>query len=497
MTDQLLSDESTPPSGPLSASDSASSSQVALLQSKRDAVGLSVRLRAPKSSSQTAANTAPTLDGLPEELLHNVLRFVQSQRDFLSLCRTSSRYNRAASPRLYSSFKHELYQQPERLHSFLRNIVRRPDLADCVSHVTLTHQQRGKSFYDLRTWREWAIKSYKPELSEEDVELFQEGARELQLQLHDALEIISRKEEAQAALMLSHTRNVTELSLNIPNVNDSRLLLNILKETTDRGTALQNLRKFTGIYYNFDGESQGGFELAPISSLFRLPKIQSIYAIACLEPEDDAFRGFDCEEGTSNVVEIQFHRSSVCPKAMSLMLAAPRALKRFYCDWGGHTVGWSEINFPTIGRALQKQARSLESLTLDVKKHYHTWPEAEDGLVPPLGSFAGFERLTHIDVPGAALIGWDEASVGGYARLMDILPTCIATLKVNQWTPGIGEQLQELADVVIANFPDLQEICLEGPPEDVSEVKLQKLFNARGSQVTVRISDGDEVNHFE
>lgn len=496
MGDQPTSDSSTPPSNPLSTSDSASSSQIGLLQKPLEKANLAVRLRPQLRPAKSGASTSPTLDGLPEELLENVFLFLDSQTVFLRLCRVSRRFQRAATPFLYREFHHELYTAPNRLHVFLRNIIKRPILATYLTKIDLRGQQKSAFFNNMKMWALWAATSYKPELAIEDRELFKDAAEELRLEQADALATIASKEEAQAALLLSRATNVTDLSMNVPNLENSRLLLDILRETTHRGTALQNLRSFTSVY-NFDGAKQGGFELAPISSLFRLPKIESIHAVACLEPEDNAFRGFDCPEGTSTVTEIEFRRSSVCPKAMSLMIGACRGLKHFYCDWGGHTVGWSEVNFPTVGAALRKQEHSLESLVLDVRKHYHTWPEEEDVLIPPLGSFAGFRCLTSISAPGAALVGWDEGRVDKYPELSEILPPSLRSLRINQWAPEFDQHLEKLSDVVVATLPNLREISLEGAPEAVSGEELQRTFDSKGARVKLHVTGGDEVDHFE
>ncbi|KAF2093185.1 hypothetical protein NA57DRAFT_61706 [Rhizodiscina lignyota] len=450
----------------------------------------------------------PTFSSLPDELVDQIFSYVEapphddgtpslkSQPDFWSLCLVNKQCQRAATPYLYACFEHELYKDPQHLHLFLRNIIHDAKLASYVQYISLKDQESCGLFQNMRMWREWASTFYRPALADEDRQLFLEAARDLQLQRVDALDTIAEKEEAQAALLLSRTTDVTQLRMTIPNLGKNRLLLEILKETTDRGTALQKLSKFTGIYYNFDGDIDGGFELKPISSLFRLPAIQRINGVACLEPEDDAFKGFDCPEGTSTVREIDFRRSSVCPKAMSLMVGACRALRSFYCDWGGHTVGWSEINFPTVGAALRKQEKSLESLTLDVRKHYDVWPENEDVLIPPLGSFVGFERLRYIEAPAAALIGWDEGHVDGFPLLHEILPFSIEKLVINQWSPGIIEHLEKMAELCAAMFPLLKEMALHSAPHDADERKMQELYDKNGAEVRIRFKDGEEVDHF-
>lgn len=436
--------------------------------------------------------------GVPDELLAQILSYVGAQSDFLSLSRVSKRLNNAALPYLYSRFTHELYKDPERLHQFLRNIICEPELAGYVEAVDLKDQQKCGLFNNLHTWRVWAEKSYRPRLSEEDKEVFHNAVLEMGLQSIDAPSTIAVKEEAQVALMLSRATNLTDLRMTLPDLSNNRLLLDILRETTARGTALQNLRKFTGIYYNFDGSVEGGFELRPISCLFSLPNIETVNGIACLEPEDAAFRNFDCPEGTSSVEHIEFRRSSICPKAMGLMVGACRALKSFYCDWGGHTVGWSEINFPTVGTALRKQEHSLEKLTLDVRKHYDVWPEQEDVLIPPLGSFSGCQHLTHIEAPAAALIGWDEGRVDGFPMLHEVLPYSLETLIVNQWSPGIIEHLEKMSELCATMFPNLKSITLHSAlhADQESEEKMQTQFTKAGSEVAINFIDSGEVDHF-
>ncbi|KAK3078458.1 hypothetical protein LTS18_007460 [Coniosporium uncinatum] len=349
------------------------------------------------------------------------------------------------------------------------------------------------AFWDMTSWRAWAETHYRPAIDEADRSLFEKAAHECDLIPPDGdLGDIATDEEAQVALLLSRVVNVEELSLTLPAIHSDRLLLQRMRALVDHRTGLQHLHTFSPSYYNFEGHVEGGFELTPISTVFRLPSIRKIVGTACLEPEDDAFRGFDCPPGSSTVTNIEFYRSSICPKAFRVMIEACKGLEVLYCDWGGHTVGWSEINFSIIGGALQSQAHSLQKLTLDCRKHYDVWPEDEEVLIGPLGSLKNFKQLRMINVPGVALIGWDKDRIDGFNTLPDVLPPCIEELRISNWAPGLEEQLSMLSAVTKEQYPNLRRLILQ----DVEAGSLQQQFDDANAHVSVIIEDGDEWDHF-
>ncbi|KAF1984123.1 hypothetical protein K402DRAFT_423198 [Aulographum hederae CBS 113979] len=444
------------------------------------------------------ASWATPLEELPDELLDQIASHVETTRDLRNLALTSKRWRQAAEQYLYHHFDHTLYTNPRRLHGFIRNLINHPKLAQLVKQAHLQDQQRCASFWDMSSWHIWAQTNYDATLSHEDCQLFLQAAQEVGLQTdHDQLGNLVDQEEAQLALLLSRTINLEELALTIPATHSNRLLLQRLRVMIDLATGLQKLTTFVPTYYNFEGHIEGGFELAPISSIFRLPSIRTIRGTACLEPEDDAFNetAFDCPKGTSTVTEIDFMRSSICPKAFKVMIEACSALEVLHCDWGGHTVGWSEINFAIIGHALLTQKHSLRRLTLDCRKHYDIWPEADEVLIAPLGLLHDFPHLAYVDVPGVALIGWDKDRIDSYRPLGDTLPTAIEELRISNWAPHLVEQLRSMARSSGREYKRLRRLKVlkvEGLELD----EMQMLFRDGGSYVEIELEDASELDHF-
>jgi hypothetical protein len=210
--------------------------------------------------------------------------------------------------------------------------------------------------------------------------------------------------------------------------------------------------------------------------------------------------GFDCPARSSAVTKLEFDHSAICPAALRLMIGACARLEHFACDWAGAVVGWVEVNFPLLLQALWEHGESLKTLTLETRKHFDSWPEHDDGLVPPLGSLKEFANLEILDVPASALIGWDEDGFSGHESLGDVLPPKIRELRINQVAPRVYEHLSDLAAVCNEKFPGLKRIilCELDGQMDLSplEADLRKRFDDMGADVDFAIEYLGEPSHF-
>jgi hypothetical protein len=262
---------------------------------------------------------------------------------------------------------------------------------------------------------------------------------------------------------------------------------------------LQSLTILTAVTSRMEG-GQGGFRLSSIGTFFVLPKLRLIRGVACFEPEDDLFTNFDCPDRTSNVREIRLFRSAICPLGLRQMITACKALDKFTCDWAGISLGWVEVNFPLLRIALVDHKSTLNTLGLNTAKHYDSWPERDNGLVPPFGSsLAEFKELKTLDVPASCLIGWDEDDVGGYASLKDILPPNLEVLKINEFAPRLMDSLDDLALVCAERYPKLKKLTMSRvfPGTVDVEENLVRKFAELAPGVKVVFVDGEEVDHFD
>ena len=280
------------------------------------------------------------------------------------------------------------------------------------------------------------------------------------------------------------------------------LVLTSLYPKIKQGAILQNLTTLHAVTSRLEG-GQGGFRLSSIATFFHLPNLKRIVGVACFEPEDDLFRDFDCPLGDSNVTDLTFIRSSICPLGLSQMLSACKIVENFDVDWAGLSVGWVEINFPLLRGNLAMHKDHMKRIRMDTRKHYDSWPERDDGLVPPLGpELKGFHALTKLDVPASALIGWDEDEVGGYSALSEVLPSNIEELKINAYAPRLVEELKRFIPLCAEMYPKLRQLQisrtdLEVEEDGNTEERLKQMLRDLAPDVRFEFEDGSEIDHFE
>ena len=153
--------------------------------------------------------------------------------------------------------------------------------------------------------------------------------------------------------------------------------------------------------------------------------------------------------------------------------------------------------------ALAKHKSTLTKLRLDTRKHYDSWPERDDGLVPPLGSeLKQFTALIRVEAPASALIGWDENNVGGYDALTSVLPPNIEELKINEYAPRLINMLDSFVTICSEMYPNLRRLTISRVPNEIEEggeveQRLKKSFRDLAPELWVSFEDGSEIDHFE
>lgn len=451
------------------------------------------------------APLAKSINDLPDELIVKIIEYIRLTRTLYDLSNTSQRLYRITMPFLYARISHYMYQEPQRLHSAIRTLIRRPDLAAKVQYVALRDPIQNDSFFDLKSWAVWAAVKYNATIEGEDASRFFSAANNLigNLSTRDSL---IEKEEAHAALLVALVPGLKHLHIENPNlVNEpsrfgmDHLVIDILQPQIKRKRILQELERLTAVTARLEG-GQGGFRLSSIASFFLLPKLRSVIGVACFEPEDDLFVNFDPPRRSSAVTELRFLRSAICPLGLSEMLESCKAVEIFDCDWAGLSVGWVEINFPLLLEALQSHKETLTELILDTAKHFDSWPESDDGLVPPLGpSLKGFEKLRRLDVPASALIGYDEHDVGGYGKLKDTLPPNLEELKFNEFAPRLVQLVEEFIPYCTTLVPNLRTITISRVHAGDADVEddLENKFAQSAPGVKLSFQDRREIDHFD
>jgi hypothetical protein len=442
---------------------------------------------------------------LPDELVAKVIGNVRYAGALYNLALTSHRIYRITLPILYTRISHHLYQEPRRLHSAIRTLIRRPDLAAKIRSVAIRDPIQNDSYWDLKSWMIWAKANYNAVLGQDDQHMFLTAAYTL-IGNHPLPDKIIGHEEAQAALLLALASDLKHLHLENPSLMDEpsrfgmdHLILDILDPNIREGKILQKLQKLTAVTARLEG-GQGGFRLASIATFFQLPNLHSVTGVAGFEPEDPLFINFDRPERSSSVKEIKFLRSAICPLGLSQMIGACKSLEVFDSDWAGLSLGWVEINFPLLREALAEHKETLTILTLDTAKHYDSWPERDDGLVPPLGhELRLFEKLRKLDVPASALIGWDENDVGGYDPLKDTLPPNLEEMKINEYAPRLLEMILDFVPTCAELLPKLKKLTISRVHSGGADVEdnLEQKFKDFAPGVELTFEDAREIDHFE
>jgi hypothetical protein len=159
-----------------------------------------------------------------------------------------------------------------------------------------------------------------------------------------------------------------------------------------------------------------------------------------------------------------------------------------------------EINFPLLRDALLYHKTTLTSISLNTAKHFDSWPEKENGLVPPFGpSLKEFEVLKKLDVPASCIIGWDEDNIGGYSVLKDVLPPNLEELKINEYAPRLKELMDDFVAVCAGYYPKLKKLTISR--KFSGGVNVEDNFHAKfaefASDVELSFVDDDEIDHFE
>lgn len=447
-----------------------------------------------------------SINHFPDELVQNIIARNEDKETLYSLCFVSKRIHGITLPYLYKRLSHRMFQRPQRLHSFLRSIIARPALAAACVSVEICDPERCTDFWDLDSWRQWAQNSYVPVLEAADHLAVLTAGTSLYSNIQDQLEYLIRNEEAQVALLLCLTQNLTHLyienpstAIETPRFRTDHLLMTMIHPQIKAGVVLQNLRILVATSSRLEG-GQGGFRLSAIAPFFRLPNLTTFKGTVCHEPEDGLFVGFDCPRRSSALTKLVFEHSAICPAALRLMIGACARLEHFACDWAGEVVGWVEVKFPLLRQALWEHRGSLKTLSLDTRKHFDSWPEHDDGFVPPLGPLKEFANLEVLDVPASALIGWDEDGFNGHDHLKDVLPPKIRELRINQIAPRVFEHLSDVALVCNERFPGLKRIvlCELQGYMDLSPLEgdLKKRFEDMGADVDFAIEYTGEPSHF-
>lgn len=495
-------------------------------------------------SIPTLANPR-TLDGLPAELLLEILSYISSSRsafndsifrpdpmtwkkgryvgnpanpnaELWSLCLTNRYLNYVSEPVLYQEFHHTLWKSSALVY-FLRAIIRRPHLASQVKKISLDYIKT----FDTRRGRASAPPT--PLANKDDVQLFLQAVRKSFIMYKvDEKQIWRLEDSALVILLFSQVSNLRELHYNVSGNLPTQASTDLVNATlwdmlVFDGHQLGvfpfgSLRKVTLSSVNTDkegGYGTSGFPLDRTAAWLFLPSVESLDLSSCKMNRFSPYSMFTNLSGqtynksrlhkrlpprlsVASLTSITFRDSVVDMDALYDMLSHCKSLKSFDFQWDGPGFGSSQIDYGKVGRALQTQKHSLETLMLDITKAIDDYGPTMEKIkyrIDSLGLLQNFKKLSYVDVPGLAIVGWKTPW-----GLNEILPPNIQTLKIQSIGYNPLYQIEELARVAPESFRSLQLVEI-----GVWELKLAdylitngvKFFAERGVTLIVKSKSQD------
>ena len=473
--------------------------------------------KAKMAKSIPALANPRTLDGLPAELLLEILSYISNSRsafndstfrpdpmiwkkgryvgnpanpnaELWSLCLTNRYLNYVSEPVLYQEFHHALWKSPALVH-FLRAIIRRPHLASQVKKISLVYIKT----FDTRRDRPSAPPT--PLANKDDVQLFLQAVRKSYIMYKvDEKQIWRLEDSALVILLFSQVSNLRELHYNLSGklltqastdlVNTTLWDMLVFDGRQLGGFPFGSLKKVTLSSINTNKENgyeTSRFPLNRTAAWLFLPSVESLDLFSCKMHQFSPYSMFTSLSGqtynqprlhkrlpprlsVASLTSITFRDSVVDMDALYDMLSHCKSLKSFDFQWGSPDFdtfdfdsldfGSRQIDYGKVGRALQTQKHSLETLMLDATKAIDDYGPAMEKIkyrIDSLGSLQNFKKLSYVDVPGLAIMGW-KISLG----LDEVLPPNIQTLKIQSIGYNPLYQIEELARVAPESFRSLR-----------------------------------------
>ncbi|EKG17165.1 hypothetical protein MPH_05619 [Macrophomina phaseolina MS6] len=399
--------------------------------------------------TSSAIHARPTLDGLADEILLEILSHISIRNrydiDFKtwdgsaeiesrvatlhSLSLVSRNIHRVANPLLYSVLTSCGIARNRR--DFLRTAVRKAELAASVREVRF-------SYFD------WVVDRSGIPPSHSDV---LEAARLVELgpemgiteKFHDALQ--EGFNDSDVALLFSQLPNLEMVEFEVDETwfHTWQWLLRLVRISAEMASGpFSSLRHLKARYGN---ENQSGFNPLFIQDWTALPSLTTIEVSGAWCDERDGDRPVTLPSN-SNITTLSFHASALSNDYIGCALGAFPGLKSFCYDWARYATCSSE-NYPEgIRNALNIRKDSLERLHLLMLAGGGDFclGAMDRGLsVPPFGSFKDLARLKCLEVSEFLLTGVTYVGIdierpmltgGSYSALVDVFPASLEVLRI-------------------------------------------------------------------
>ncbi|GAB7350542.1 hypothetical protein MBLNU459_g1125t1 [Dothideomycetes sp. NU459] len=425
-------------------------------------------------------------------------RMLDNWQALARVCRTCTRLRAIAEPLLYRTYVKppnalkpdrlgpeiiensnlRLHRANRHLRCFLRTLIERPDLARLVRFMTLGEWDTAWSLRKAGAFTE---------LPDQDlVHSYRLATKEIWLRKPWAVKWVSYLacgiEDAEVALLLSLTTNLTELDIALPNFYEKRghelFYRRIFEDALgeDAGghsqTAFKQLRRIHTVLWQPTNPPAYGFPLYPVSEMIRLPSLESFAAYGAFE-SGYAFQ-WTVKPRTLPLTSLDLGGCGLSASALATLIASCACLKTLFLSYGEDTAQTEDITWPEIITALESQKDSLEVLGLRADPCSQLYAEeisSQSGLKEfadwkPVGSLRHFTALKKLSIYQTPLLG-PEDYIGEIepaltdVHLPDILPSSLESLVIANCTIFALPQLEALLCVGKRGFPHLKKIDVE------------------------------------
>lgn len=412
------------------------------------------------------------LDDLPNELLAAVIDALPKHgrsgiRNLYNLCLVSKRFNTLTQPLLYHKIDDTNFDD---VRPLISTLIRKIDLAKCVREVKMESFEvrdadRAPSWPWQGNFSPETIKQYKQECSA--------AVKDLQISFQDRWdEDIERGiQDAYNALLLCLIPNLEILQLKVPQCFyfENTIVHRVLNEAVSRppyASKVHGFKKLRDLHLEH-ADTEGGFSLRRLSSIFHLQQLQRLTMHAWGEVDavtvTDATG--DWPERTSPIKHIDIQWSDTPASNVKDLLSFVKTLETFRYEAGGSTAGDTMYYLPDFNDALSLHSSSLTQLELRFEESF--WFEFKEETSPPLGSLSAFTALKVLRLDAACLTGIpedgdeDEESdeEGSSIDLINLLPPNIERFRV--FTPIPIEPIEQLLETAPEKFPSLRQIGIE------------------------------------
>lgn len=397
------------------------------------------------------------MPALPNDILLLVGEFLEDHHDRYSLIFVCRRFHdlflglvyRAASIRTCCNTQ-----------SFLRSVLKRPELARAVRSLHFDRWQDGLSTGDAK-------------ITGEDRELFNRWTESISKSDESAdwkQDLRNGVSEAWIALLLPLVRNLRHLRLIYPKDN------NYLDRTLQRAvsgeySAFQSLQEVSLSHLECDSDNtNGSFLPSQILPFFQLPLMRSISADTVMESnsaqEDRGMPEADPLTDASSISEITLSAGNGA-KGMKSLIASCPSLKSFkyqHSDSHLHAEGYQPSAFY---RSLVGNRSTLQTLWLDSCGYHLPFTitgvnETHDEWFGSLAEFTALKDL-RIRLPNLLDIRYQPEPM---TSLPDVLPQSLESLYVEgckeNSLPVLLKQINMVLGQHASRFPMLNRVDIEG-----------------------------------